>query len=617
MIPGCILFNMNKLILFFGLLAAYNTSAQSVGVGTGSPHSTAALEVRSTNKGMLMPRLSGATRQAMFNVPAGMMVFDTDESIFFYHDGNKWRPFADPNLDSTLFDYDLGSPEVTANITVFTTTTAKSGVLYDAGGPAGNYTNNALHEYIVYLGAGPLAINDSTILFKIVIEEMSLEAANDTISIYTDNNHPVKITGNTLRTFYLPASAGLRFTFTSNASVTQAGFKIRWSQVMARSTQIPPRFGWYFDPPARAVRGGVSASDRHWRSDEMGLYSFGWGHSTTATGLNSFAAGWDVTALGNHAVAMGKGTTAKGSNSVALGLNSTANGFYSFAAGQNSTAAGEGSFAMGLSTEALGLQSFAAGSHTRATGQSSFAMGSGIVSRAYTAAFGRYNDTISASGGWVGSEPLFMLGNGDNNTSRSNALLVTKDGNMTIGGRTPATRLHIDGGSDASLADNSGYMVIGNVDGTNIVLDNNEMMARNNGAVSTLYLQNDGGAFEVGGTAAKPGGGSWSATSDARLKEKVRPYNEGLLQLLRIKPVYFHYNKESGYDSSKEYIGVLAQELQQVAPYMVNTFNRNNKEYLSVDNSAMVYMLINAVKEQQERIESLEKKLNEFEKNKR
>lgn len=607
---------MNKLILFFGLLTAYNTSAQSVGVGTGSPHSTAALEVRATNKGMLMPRLSGAARQAMFGVPAGMMVYDTDESIFFYHDGNKWRPFADPNLDSTLFDYDLGSPETTANITAFTTTTAKSGVLYDVGGPAGNYTNNALHEYIVYLGAGPLATNDSTILFKIVIEEMSLEAANDTLSIYTDNNHPVKITGNTLRTFYLPASAGLRFTFTSNASVTQAGFKIRWSQVMARSTQIPPRFGWYFDPPARAVRGGVSASDRHWRSDEMGLYSFGWGNSTTATGLNSFAAGWDVTASGNHAVAMGKGSIATGSNSVALGLNSTANGFYSFAAGQHARTGGEGSFAVGLGTEALGMQSFAAGSYTRAIGQSSFAMGSGIVSRGYVTAFGRYNDTISASGGWVGTEPLFMLGNGDFN-ARSNALMVTKDGNMTIGGRTPAARLHIEGGSDASLVDNSGYMVIGNVGAGNIVFDNNEIIARNNGANSTLFLQNSGGGFEVGGTAAKPGGGSWSASSDARLKERVRPYNEGLLQLLRIKPVYFHYNKESGYDSSKEYIGVLAQELQQVAPYMVNTFNRNSKEYLSVDNSAMVYMLINAVKEQQEQIESLEKKLNEFEKNKR
>jgi hypothetical protein len=131
---------------------------------------------------------------------------------------------------------------------------------------------------------------------------------------------------------------------------------------------------------------------------------------------------------------------------------------------------------------------------------------------------------------------------------------------------------------------------------------------------STLFLQNNGGAFEVGGTAAKPGGGSWSATSDARLKQNVRPYTDGLLQLLRINPVFYRYNKESGYDTQKEYIGVLAQDLQKVAPYMVNTFNRNNQEYLSVDNTAMMYMLINAVKEQQEQIEALKKRLAVLEK---
>lgn len=608
---------MNKLILFFGLLATFSATAQNVGIGTGSPHATAALEVYSNNKGVLMPRLTGTARQNMFNVPAGLMVFDTDVSTFFYHDGNKWRPFADPNLDSTTFDYDLGAPEVTANMTVYTTTTAKSGVLYDGGGPAGNYSNNVIHDYMVYLGGTPLASNDSTILFKIVIEEMSLEAANDTLYIYSDENYQLKFTGNTLRTFYLPASGALRFHFTSNATITQAGFKIRWSQVMARSTQVPPRFGWYFDPVARAVRGGVSASDNHWRSNEMGNYSFGWGHSTTATGFNSFAAGWDVTASGGHSVAMGRGTSATSGYATAFGLNSKANGFYSFAAGQNTRTAGEGAFAVGLGSEALGHQSFAAGMDTRATGQSSFAMGSNVVSRPYVAAFGRYNDTIAAGFGWIATDPLFMIGNGTSNTNRSNALMVTKEGNMTIGGRLPATKLHIEGGTDASLNDNSGYVVIGDIDGSNLVIDNNEIVARNNGANNTLYLQYDGGGLEIGGTAAKPGGGSWLATSDARLKEQVRPYKDGLRQLQKINPVYFHYNKESGYDNNKEYIGVIAQDLQTVAPYMVNKFNRNDKEYLNVDNSAMIYMLINAVKEQQEEIEGLKKMVEELKRDKK
>lgn len=103
--------------------------------------------------------------------------------------------------------------------------------------------------------------------------------------------------------------------------------------------------------------------------------------------------------------------------------------------------------------------------------------------------------------------------------------------------------------------------------------------------------------LEVNGTAAKPGGGSWTATSDARLKQNVQQYNDGLSQIMKINPVKYHYNNASGYDTQPEYVGVLAQELKEVAPYMVGTFNKEGKEYYNVDNSAMVYMLINAVKE--------------------
>ncbi len=113
--------------------------------------------------------------------------------------------------------------------------------------------------------------------------------------------------------------------------------------------------------------------------------------------------------------------------------------------------------------------------------------------------------------------------------------------------------------------------------------------------------------FEVNGIAAKPGGGVWTATSDARLKESVQAYTDGLSALLKINPVKFHYNELSGYDPKPEYVGVVAQELQAIAPYMVKPYHKNNETYYSVDNSSMIYMLINAVKEQQKQIDDLRK----------
>jgi hypothetical protein len=101
----------------------------------------------------------------------------------------------------------------------------------------------------------------------------------------------------------------------------------------------------------------------------------------------------------------------------------------------------------------------------------------------------------------------------------------------------------------------------------------------------TLYVE---------GSAGKPGGGSWSNPSDRRLKDRISNYGDGLHSILKINPVRFHYNELSDFDTEPEHVGVIAQELQEVAPYMVN---ENERGYLDVNNSAMTYMLVNAVQE--------------------
>ena len=74
-----------------------------------------------------------------------------------------------------------------------------------------------------------------------------------------------------------------------------------------------------------------------------------------------------------------------------------------------------------------------------------------------------------------------------------------------LGNHTATTNLDMGtnkllniGGGDASLVNGSGYAVFGAETGVNIVIDNNEIMARNNGATTSLYLQNDGGNLQLG-----------------------------------------------------------------------------------------------------------------------
>lgn len=125
---------------------------------------------------------------------------------------------------------------------------------------------------------------------------------------------------------------------------------------------------------------------------------------------------------------------------------------------------------------------------------------------------------------------------------------------------------------------------------------------------SASYDLQLGGAGFYGGTAGKPGGGSWANSSDARLKEDVNPFKEGLATIRNIKPIYYKYNGKANLPKNY-YVGVIAQELQTVAPYMVSTYEflqgdtplEEAKEkietYFQVDNSALSYITVNALKE--------------------
>ena len=83
---------MKKIIsLFILLIVIINTQAQNVGVGTNTPSQKAILEVASSNKGFLPPRLFEDSILAMGVVEAGMVVYNKTRDCLMIFNGTKWQ----------------------------------------------------------------------------------------------------------------------------------------------------------------------------------------------------------------------------------------------------------------------------------------------------------------------------------------------------------------------------------------------------------------------------------------------------------------------------------------------------------------------------------------------
>jgi len=74
----------------------------------------------------------------------------------------------------------------------------------------------------------------------------------------------------------------------------------------------------------------------------------------------------------------------------------------------------------------------------------------------------------------------------------ASSMVLNRFGNLGLGTTAPNVRFTVEGGEDAK-PDQGGYAQFGDFDSYNVVIDDNEIMARNNGDVSHLYLQRDGG----------------------------------------------------------------------------------------------------------------------------
>jgi Chaperone of endosialidase/Head domain of trimeric autotransporter adhesin len=389
-----------------------------------------------------------------------------------------------------------------------------------------------------------------------------------------------------------------------NTSYPQAMLHVKDSSVLfSGGTDIPPvpgnppasgsgiRMMWYPDKGAFRVGRAVS---NYWDKDNIGNYSFASGISTQASGNYSTAMGYSASASGNYSTAIGYSANSFGLHSMGLGNHASGEGESAIAVGVDATAVGKNSVAIGWRAETKAFASIAIGANNIPFGGS---------------------ETV-----WQSNDPLFIIGNSDNESVLSNAMMVLKNGNTAIGSFKPdykldvGDRMRLRGGG--TLASSAGIW-LNNVENTGQVgflgVYNNEMIGwYGTGGSSWNLMMNVNTGFVGIGTVSPSQKlhvvgnicytGSIAACSDIRYKKNISSINNALNSVLKLKGIYYDWEKEKfkdkGFTDDRQ-LGFSAQEVEKLFPQIVLT---DQHGYKSVDYGRLTPVLVEAVKEQQQQI---------------
>jgi hypothetical protein len=142
------------------------------------------------------------------------------------------------------------------------------------------------------------------------------------------------------------------------------------------------------------------------------------------------------------------------------------------------------------------------------------------------------------------------------------------------------------------------------------------------GTVGTerLRIDSSGGLILAGSTAQKASGTTWSNPSDVRIKKNIRDYEKGLDSLMQVRVREWEYNGKAGTVNDSKNTGVIADEIENVLPDTVSTYNaklnegdENDSQIKKFDASEVTWLLVKSLQELKAENDSLKSRIEALE----
>jgi hypothetical protein len=582
--------------------------SQSVAINADGSiaHSSAMLDIKTTTKGLLIPRMNSSQRTSISSPATGLMVFDTDTNTFWYYNGTAWSNIAGGWLLN-------GNSGINPS-TNFLGTTDNQPIRFRLNNQWSGEWNATKSNYAIGLGSlqnntsgsGNTAMGYNTLSVNttgINNTAIGLQA----LQFNSGGNNNVAIGTNALifnsTGFYNTATGPYAMlNNTGGNSNTANGLDALYSNTTGNRNSATG---------SDALVNNTTGNDNT-ANGNSSLYSNTTGYSNVALGtsaLHDNMINSNLVAIGDSALYQnytGYSNTAIGSKALSKNLSGYNNTAVGFDALENNNV-GYYNSSMGF----VALRENQSGYENNAIGAAALLANTTGHENNALGTYALYHNVDGWANVAIGAEALY---NTDNNSPG------VPSGNVAAGYHAGFNNIS---GFDLTIIGNGA-----DVGGSNLhnatAIGHAALVTTNN----TVVIGQNTSGMSIGGYAP------WTNWSDGRFKENINENVPGLSFITKLRPVTYtmnlekidrhitqqlpdsiakkYYNTKDAYELSKRetHTGFIAQEVEELAKQLNYQFDgvhapQNQSDHYGLAYSQFVIPLVKAVQEQQQQIEEL------------